>query len=180
MFVELEDFRTYLRKTSADQSEDASLLEALQAAEELVEHHLGGPLDHTARQFDVYPSGACLVLNATRLTEVVTITDPEGGTIPLDDVDVHYLAGIITLPFTPAERRAYKVVAATREHGAALRLAVKITAAHLYATEPRGAAASAGAARHMTTPGAEASAAGFALPRRAAELIATARMVTVR
>lgn len=180
MFVELEEFRRFMRKTAADTGEDDRLQEALEAAIGLVEHHIGGPLDHAARTFTVYPSGPHLVLSAARLTEVTEVTDPDGRLVPLEQVEINLLAGIVTLPYPPPTRRPYTVVASTREHGATIRLAVKITAAHLVATEPRGGVPGAGANRFTTTPGAEQAAAGFALPRRAQELIATARTVTVR
>lgn len=182
MFVDLEDFKRYLRMTSAASGEDEDLTEALQAAIELVEHELGDTLTDTdgPRTFTVYPTGAFLLLPVTRLDEVVAVTDPAGEPVDLDTIGIDLLAGVLNLPRVPSgPRRPFTVEVEVPSHGASLRRAVKITAAHLQATSPRGGGS--GRDRFTATPGTEEAALmGFALPRRAAQLIATAKAVSPR
>jgi len=178
MFVELEDLKRYLRRSSATTDDDDDLVEHLQSAIDLVEAELGDVLTASGvgREFAVYADGTHLILPVTRLVEVTEVVGPDGDVV--EPAAVNLLAGVVVLPRSAPG--TYTVTATVRDHSDALRLAVKITAAHLVATAPRGSA-ERGAGRFTSTPGAdEMVPTGFALPRRAEQLIATAKAVTPR
>lgn len=178
MFVALEDLKRYLRRSTAATDDDADMVEHLRAAIDLVENELGDVLTASGvgREFVVYADGTHLILPVTRLVEVTEVLSPDGDVV--EPAAVNLLAGIIVLPRSAPG--TYTVTATVRDHSDALRLAVKITAAHLIATAPRGSA-ERGAGRFTSTPGADETVpTGFALPNRAAQLIAAAKAVTPR
>lgn len=148
-----------------------TLKEALDAAVEWVETQIG-PLDSAARDYTVYPDGRSLVLPDTHLLEVSAITAPDGSDVAVPD-DVNRLAGVITFP-ARLRRGEWTVTATTREHGASVALAVKIIAAHLF--DVKRGASSAGPRTDIFNPvGGDTltgGSSGFAIPRRAAQLLA--------
>jgi len=154
-------------------AEDKHLIEALGSALEWTTDQVG-PLEHAACTYSVWPSGRSLVLPDTHLESVTSVTDPRGTVIDVPPERVNLLAGVIEVSANaPLRRGTWTVVATTREHGHNVRLAVKIIASHLY--EPRrGRAATqvTAAAMGQATPvGDGTPSPGFAIPRRATELL---------
>lgn len=167
-------------ESGSEEATSDKLSEALDAALEWVEDRLGlaaGGLSTPTRSYRVYPSGAALVLPTTRLASIVSITDERGDAYPQDQaVDIDLAAGIITLRRAPRAGRGWVVQATKPGDSALVRQAVKIIASHLYDVHRgrsdgiRGAiyaGASDGSAGGGGSPGA-----GFAVPNRAAELLA--------
>lgn len=168
-FVTLKELAQFLKQPAlADGDQADQLQEVLDASIENVESRTG-PLVGASPVFRVHASGKNLVLPATHLTEVTEIRDPDGVLVPLEYAELNLLSGIVTLRST-SRRGAYTVTAKTRDGAVSLRLAVKIIASHLWETQ-RGSAA--GASRFVT-PNADDGPVrmGFAIPARAAELIA--------
>jgi hypothetical protein len=173
---QLADFLKAPDYADREQPEHANLVEALTAALEWVEQQVG-PLDSVARDYTVYPSGRSLVLPDTHLVSVGTITDPRGDVVALP-ADVNLLAGIITFRHR-LHTGAWTVRATSREHGTSVALAVKIIASHLY-TVHRGANLTGPRFEGFApvddpAPEAPRGGSGFAIPRRAAQLLAPFR-----
>lgn len=116
---------------------------------------------------EVYPSGRFLVLPVTHLTGTITVEDPDGAAVTPRDVNA--LAGVIELPYAPRSSRPWRVRSTSREHGASVKLAVKIIAAHLWQLQRRQPGTAATAAYQV---GDAAPKTGFAIPARAAQLLA--------
>jgi len=174
-FVTLAALKEWMRLPSSMQENlEAALDECLDAALENVSDKCG-PLDTAERTYQVWPSGRSLVLPDTHLMSVSLITDPDGNVYDVPARRINNLAGVIEVV---ARGRIvtglWTVTARAREHGASLRLAVKIIASHLYETQ-RGRAvntATEGMMRGATPVGDPSGVPkGFAIPSRAAELI---------
>ncbi len=153
------------------------LQEALGGATEWAESVVG-PIGNAAATYRVRPTGGrFLVLDDTRLVEVRSVVDPYGATVPLWTPGVDLEAGV--LEFARELRRGtYLVTAVTRETGYAIALAVKIVASHLYEIH-RGANA-VGVREMIANPVGEGqpSGRGWAVPRRAEQLVAPFRRGT--
>jgi hypothetical protein len=154
---------------------DDKLHEALGAALEWTAEQIG-PLDNVARPYSVWPSGRHLVLPDDHIEEVVSITDPYGVVTDVPPQRINLLAGVIELNTAGALRSGpWTVVAKTRKHHHSVALAVKIIASHLYEVH-RGRAVNSATQAVMggVTPVGDPDGApkGFAIPRRAAELLA--------
>jgi hypothetical protein len=172
-FVTAAELAAWLRDpTLATAAATKDLLEEVLAATiENVESKVG-PLEPASGETDltvtytVYPSGRNLVLPVTHLTGTVEVKDPDGNTVIPRDVNM--LAGIVELPVVPRQSRPWTVRSSCREHGQSVKLAVKIIAAHLWQLQRRRPPAGP-----QTETGDEAPrGSGFAIPRRAAELLA--------
>ena len=151
----------------------STLLESLEAAVEWVESQVG-PLESVTRDYTVYPDGRALVLPDTHLVAITAITDPDGRPVTIP-TDVNRLAGVITFP-TRLRRGEWTVTAQSREHGSSVALAVKIIASHLFDVK-RGASSDgprAGIFSPVNGDGPSGTT-GFAIPRRAAQLLAPFR-----
>ncbi|MCR6647791.1 MAG: hypothetical protein NVV70_06485 [Cellulomonas sp.] len=150
-----------------------TLKESLDATVEWVETQVG-PLDSVARDYTVYPDGRALVLPDTHLVAVTAIVDPDGHPVTIP-TDVNRLAGVITFPGR-LRRGEWTVTAQSREHGSAVSLAVKIIAAHLFDVKRGGNAD--GPRASIFDPvngGSTGGKTGFAIPARAAQLLAPFR-----
>lgn len=172
-FVTLEEFATWLKVPLylEDPERAALLAETLGAALENVTEKVG-PLDGVAVDVVVWPSGRSLVLPDSHLVAVHQITDPDGNDVALPSRGVNRLAGVIEFP-----RRLitgeWTVNVTTRAHHDSVRLAVKIIASHLWEVQ-RGTGSDTGARARVASPVGDPvpGRAGFAIPRRAAELLA--------
>ncbi len=170
-FVTLADLLDYLRvPAGAPGTDQVKLSETLNATLEHVAY-LVGPLEHVARDVVVWPSGCSLVLPDTHLTEVQSVTNPDGTLIDVPARGLNLLAGVIEFP-RGLIRGPWTVRYTGREHAASVRLAVKIIASHLWETQ-RGRDAGAGARSGIAVPVGDDSPVrmGFAIPSRAAELL---------
>lgn len=171
-FVTPEDFAEWLHNHDLATEEPTKELveEVVAAAIEIVQAHVG-PLEPAEGETDltvtytVYPTGRHLVLPTTRLTGTVQVSDPDG--VEVTPRDVNMLAGVIELPYAPRASRPWSVRSTSSEHADAVRLAVKIIAAHLWQVQRR---RPSGVPR--TEAGDSGAPVGFAIPRRAAELLA--------
>ncbi|NCT90250.1 hypothetical protein GXB85_04685 [Cellulomonas sp. APG4] len=169
-FVTQAELATFLKMTPTHEEATSALLsEVLDAALEQVELRVG-PLVSASQTYVVYPNGRNLVLPATHLVSVGTVTDPHGNVVDADLIDTNLLSGIVTVPSTVAGK--WTVQATTREHGASLKQAVKIIAAHLWESQRGRAGGGARAGAYTAAADADPTPKmGFALPRRALELI---------
>jgi hypothetical protein len=171
-FVSLQDLATFLRAPQYAQpgNDNRELLqEVLDAAIEVVEHRVG-PLSGASVPYTVHATGRNLVLPVTQLTEITSVVDPDGIPVDLEHVDLNLLSGIVGL-HSSSRRGAYTVTARTTSGGASLRLAVKIIASHLWEVQ-RGSAAGGGRFSQPVADGTPPAGRGFAIPARAAQLIA--------
>lgn len=151
-----------------DADETTRLQEALDVAIEHVQK-MCGPITQAARTYLVRPRRTKLVLPVTRVTALVELRDPDGNVVEPYDTDLE--AGIITLPVWPATEKAWTVEATTGQDIVSLKRAVKIIASHQYG-EHRGGAALPGGRSYPTGSNDEVvSQMGYAIPRRAAELM---------
>lgn len=167
---ELADFLNAEQLKTAGPDRD-QLQEVLDAAIEQVEDRVG-PLDSAVVQYKVHATGKSLVLPTTHLSSVTAVTDPDGVAVPLEDLDLNLLSGIVTLRTAARSRRGAYTVAATPRGGAAsVRLAVKIIASHLWEVK-RGSAAGGGRFAQPVADATPAPGRGFAIPSRAAQLLA--------
>lgn len=164
MAVTLADLAAFMGITSAD-PRYTQLQGVLDATVEHVEGMVG-PVGG-AGTFVVQPSGARLVLPAVRLVSVDGIEDPNGVAVTVTDCTVNLAAGVIVLPAAPSVAGGYTVTVTTPDSYRADE-AVRIIAQHLWETRRGryGARADAFAGDADPVP------LGFAIPRRAAELLA--------
>lgn len=184
-FVTIDDLADAMQiPDQSDERSRAELQEALDAAIEYVSWRVKrdpASLDGAARDFRVYPSGRNLVLSATHLRAVESVTDPSGTVLVsgTDVTDVDLEAGILQLRRVSPRHagRGFVVRASTADGTASLRQAVKIIASHLYETQ-RGradgvrAAIFGGTSDGDPTPASGAAGRrGFAIPSRAAQLL---------
>lgn len=167
--VTLGEMATWLRTpTYATKEPEASMLtEALASAIEQVEHECG-PIVSASRPYTVRPRRDKLVLPITRVMAVSEVRDPDGHVVV--PFDVNLAAGIIELPAEPWTSRAWTVVATSRADVASLKLAVKIIASHLFDVN-RGKHPGLASYPSGDDTLAPSGVSGFALPRRAVELM---------
>lgn len=164
-FVSLDELTTHLTAAAVG-DEQEQLQDHLDATLEWVAERVG-PLTGVAQEYAVFADGRHLVLPATHLVTIVSVTDPNGRDVTPRMVD--RLAGIVHVSLAvPGE---WTVTASTRAHGKAVRLAVLIIASHLWETK-RGRGAGGPRAAMMAT-GIEpaSSGSGYAIPHRAADLL---------
>lgn len=169
-FVTLGDLKDFLKITG--NGTDALLNEVLDAALELVDHRVYLALDDAPKSVKVRATGRTIVLPIARLEQVTAVTTPDGTALAAADLDVDLDAGLITVPRAHPGTWTVTVHAQTaQEAGAAasLRQAVKIIAKHLWGTQ-RGS--QGGPRGDVDAQQGEPYLAGFAIPRRAAELMA--------
>jgi len=167
--VTLAQQAAFQRFPAAPTGQDAiDLQEDLDAAIEQVEVCCG-PVAQAERTYTVRPKRNKLVLPVVMVTAVGTVTSPDGVVVEPYDVDLE--AGIIVLPTWPATEKAWTVGASTGNDVKSLVLAVKHIASHLYGIR-RGHAALPGGRAYPTVDDATVTVAGFAIPRRAADLMA--------
>lgn len=169
--IQLSEFKTHLNITRTN--DDAELQRTLDSAEGWVNHHTaghlgGGTITLTARSL----AGCSLVLPAARLASVVSLTDPLGRPATFTGAELHDLqAGVVALPYR--QRGTWTVVATfDAEIPDDLRLGTLIIGKHLWDTQRspgrgEGARPGFGPGSEMATPPM-----GFAIPRRALELLA--------
>lgn len=126
-----------------------------------------GPLDVGQRTYRAYPTpSGRLCLSADRLAAVVEVRDPDGAVVVPLDVDLE--AGIVNVGHVWSRARAWEVDATRETFSADVAEAVCIIASHLYDVH-RGRDVRPG-----FTPSTDDSIPpkfGFAIPRRAAELL---------
>lgn len=153
----------------------------LDAAVEYAEHYTG-PLIDAARTYSVYPSGPYLVLPTPGVSGTVIVRDTAGTAVTLDPRYIDRGAGIIELhglSTAPDGPWTVEITGADNDPPADLTLAVYIIAAHLWETQ-RGSSSRVGYMRNRrgTSEGdGEAPVyRGFAIPNRAAELLAAYRL----
>ncbi|MHB1063534.1 MAG: hypothetical protein ACYC1Z_03410 [Georgenia sp.] len=167
-FVTLAEQKAFQKLAPDSTTEDVHVNEALNAAIENVDSKVyvsltGG--DHVMR---VRSSSRYLVLPTTHLEAVVSVTAPDGSVLATGDLDVDLEAGIVTVPRALAGTWTVTVTPPAAAE-ASIRQAVKIIASHLFGVH-RGSPA--GPRGGIDAQQIEASLAGFAIPRRAAELLA--------
>lgn len=168
--VTLEEQAHFQRITwpIAAAEESADLQEALNAAIEHVEK-LCGPITTASRTYLVRPRRDKLVLPVTRVTAVESVTDPDGNLVV--PYDVNLAAGIVELPGEPWTTKAWTVTATTGTDVTSLVLAAKIIASHLFGVH-RGSGALPSGRTYPSGDDETVTLAGFAIPRRAADLMA--------
>lgn len=169
--VTLAELKQYMRKSTETSDDDQLLQTHLDAAAGVVAYRTNGAdPDEPMR---VYDHRGVLLLPAAGLHEVSTITDPAGNDVDLASVDVDLEAGIITLRSCPTRSGFWTVTITADEQGRApLRLATMIIAEHLWGLR-RGTAGGGARDAAQVRRGDDAPIPiGFAVPNRAAELIA--------
>lgn len=144
------------------------LQDALDAALEHVEDNAGS-VATGAREYLVYPAGALLVLPDARLQAVTSVVDPDSNVVT--PTATNLLAGIVTLPYSPPDGRRWTVTATSEDTRQSLVEAVKIIASHLYGVHRGQAGMPGGRAYSTASEDTVQTAAGFAIPRRAAQLM---------
>lgn len=169
MSVTLAEFARHLGRTAPPDGapEHDDLQRVLSAAQGIVEDRCG-PLTATPRTYRVTPSGRCLVLPAWHLTSVSEVRDPDGTVVAHDAKGTNLAAGIVAVPSGARAAAGLWEVDAVRADDstpAALELAVYIIGKHLWETQ-RGTGVRGGALGADPAPPV-----GFAIPRRAAELM---------
>lgn len=170
------DLATFMHLSAGHAADvDALLDEVLSAAVEWAVSKVG-PLGLATQTVTAYPSGRSLVLPVTHLSEVVAVTDPAGAAVPLSTVQVNLLSGIVTVPYS--RKGQWTVQVTTEQQSASIGLAIKIVAKHLYEVH-RARGAGARAAAYAAPPDEGVPGRGFAIPARAADLIAPFRLPTV-
>ncbi|GAB2613586.1 phage head-tail connector protein [Pseudactinotalea suaedae] len=170
--VDLDDLKTFMRITTADQ--DEILEEALAAANDYVREKTGIVMtaapDAPPTNVRVYASGRALVLPYIRLDQdaILTVTDPHGNTVELADCDVNGRSGIITVP--RVKGGSWTVSLNLPKASESLELAVKIIAEHLFGIQRGTGGVGPRQAAYGRQEG-DRPAIGFAIPHRAKQLI---------
>lgn len=165
VLVSLAQFKTFIKVTSDTQ--DDLLQEALDAATDIVAEGVDASLTSSTLRLRVRPGARALVLPFTHLQNVQMIIRPDLTALALEEADVDLVAGIITVPRALAGE--WQVDVTPRGGMAALSLAVKIIAKHLWGTQ-RGTQ-SGGPRGEIDAQQGEVVLVGYAIPRRAAELL---------
>lgn len=171
--IDLARFKEHLSEAVAANAGDAELQRTLDAAEALVAKRCG-PLGAGAETLTEHAFGANLVLPRTRLQSITEVRDPDGNVVTLAPGAVNLLSGVITLPYRRVGAWQVDIPAdADAALPADLELAILIIAAHLWETQRvPGANRSAGFGQPQGTP---TPPVGFAIPNRAATLMAPYR-----
>jgi len=170
-FVTLSEFADHINAPSyaTDAKWKTKLQEVLDAALESVEEKVG-PLGDAARTERVYATGRSLVLGATHLESVTSVVDPHGNTVTINEnTDVNHLSGIVEIP--RATKGSWRVTYRVVQDKASLRLAVKIIGEHLWETQRGSREGARGAMMGQAASDGDGHLRGFAIPRRAAQLI---------
>lgn len=168
MSVTLTELATFMKLPTG--YDTALLQEHLDAATEYVTDKVG-PLDEDALALAVHAGEhqAVLVLPATFAEEIVSVTSPTGADVPIATlVDIDLGAGLVEVR-TPA-RGTWTVNIKSRGATASCSLATKIIAQHLWGTQ-RGTGGGRQEMRGQSPDTTGATPAGFAIPRRAAQLL---------
>lgn len=161
-FVSVADFARFAR----GRADDPDLVEALDAALANVSTRVG-PLD-AASSFTVWSHGGALVLPITHLSAVVEVRDPLGVLVTPSRVNL--LAGVVHVR-ERSRPGTWTISVTSTQRGADIALAVKIIAQHLLSLRS-GADVGQRSRLMVPTDDAPATGFGFAIPRRAAELLA--------
>lgn len=167
--VTITELAAFMRAPDLATSDTAALQEHLDAAIEYVQSVVG-PVGEVSVHWDVYASDTQrqIVLPATRVQEIVSITAPDGSAVTVDHRrDVNKLAGIVTVP--RPMRGTWTVEGRTADASSSIKLAIKIIASHLWGTQ-RGTGG--GRTSMYAAPDTTATPVGFAIPRRAEQLLA--------
>lgn len=177
--VTLDELKTHLNLPSADAGQDPELTLHLRSAIQAVEKRIG-PLTHREFTEKVRARNGCITVNQTPLVSVSAVTERIGNVVwDIEGLDVDD-AGIISSIYGSRLPTAMFTVTYTAGHGATAlerhKLAVLIVAEQLWETQrgngarpsmfgvaPEGSATSAHEADYVYR--------GFALPKRALELI---------
>jgi len=171
-FVTLSEFADHINAPSyaTDEKWKSKLQEVLDAAIESVEQTVG-PLGDATRTERVYATGRSLVLGATHVEAVTAVIDPHGNTVAINEnTDVNHLSGIVEIP--RATKGSWLVTYRVVQDKASLRLAVKIIGEHLWETQRGSREGARGAMMAQAASDDGGKLRGFAIPRRAAQLMA--------
>lgn len=188
--VTLDEFKKHLNLTTGAGSEDAELTLALEAATEAIEQHVG-PLVTREVIDRVYPSrNGYLILSQAPVVSVSSVTEVVDGVATAIvglDVDTRVTlngSGIFDLGHWATSARQYEVtytagLGAEAAVPARFKMAVMIVGEHLWETQRGRAGRNAG--RFGTSEDEQSSdfLRGFAIPRRALELIEFDRQPTI-
>lgn len=168
MPVTLSELATFMKLPTG--YDEVLLQEHLDAATEYVTDKVG-PLDEDALALAVHAGEhqAVLVLPATFAEEIVSVTSPTGAAVPVATLAyVDLDAGLIEVR-NPA-RGTWIVTIKSRRASASCNLATKIIAQHLWGTQ-RGTGGGRKEMLGQAPDVAGVTPAGFAIPRRAAQLL---------
>lgn len=174
--VSVQDLRSYINDSGA--APVSELDDMLAAATEMIEAQVGPilprPQASTIRDFN----GSILVLPVVPVLSVQSVTDAAGAPLAtVADLDVDTSAGVInTYGRLWRDRIVVNYTVGRDPVPFSLKVAVMITAGHLYETQRGSASTRPGMLGGGTDGGGEVPM-GFALPRRAEELIAPYRTV---
>lgn len=166
-FVTLEDLADYMKVPNyVEDSDNGPILnEALDAAITWAENGCG-PVGVDEYTYRAEPRGRSLVLPTLDLREVLSVTSPSGTEVT--PVAVKLGAAVITLP-DPVEAGVYEVLVRPRVLPlASMALAVKLVASHLFQPRRGNSRQAGGVAPVSDSSGTR----GYAIPRRASELVA--------
>lgn len=185
--VTLDELKKHLNRPAGAADEDAELTLHLEAATEAIEQRVG-PIVNREVTERARLSGDLLELNERPAVSLTTITNVVNGTptaitgLLLDELDVDLEAGLVNLGHVRGATSLYEVTytagrGVIADIPARFKLAVLIVAEHLWQTQrgngapprmfgvsPETSTSSSNAADYIYR--------GFALPRRALELIA--------
>jgi hypothetical protein len=170
--VSLQDFAEHLNYSLRDNDPKLPELQrTLAAAIDVVERRCG-PMRTATSTLRLRPSGRYLVLSATHVTEVVQVRDPQGRVVQHDTARSNLAAGIIDvgLHHGPAAGGLWEVDISIDGSDVPddLVLATLIIGSHLWETQR---ARSSRPQAYQGEPG-DVAPRGFAVPSRAAELMA--------
>lgn len=171
--VDLPELKRWMRRTAQDTSDDQDLQQVLSAAQEVVDHRTGGHVDPDT-PLRVYPTPrGVLILPLAGLPGILEISNPRGVVVDHTRFTVDLEAGLIDLGVSgQLASGAWTVSLDAGEGKPPLNVAVKIIAEHLWGTR-RGSGNSGDARSRAQVRGDDTPAPiGFAVPNRAAELIA--------
>lgn len=169
--VTLDQMLAWLRAGDLEANDKTLLQEHLNSALGMVAEIVGN-LDHTETTVRVYPTASGYIRMPFPIdsTASVTVADPNGTTVTADDVD--YEAGVIDLGTAWTTRKAWTVTATPAAPATSVLLAVKIIASHLFDVHRGKSNTTAGAQPWMQSADDLVPPSGFAMPRRAQELLA--------
>ena len=181
--VSLPEFKEHLNLSAGTSESDVELQLHLDAAIEAIEDRIGPILWRTIAE-RVTANGGAVVVTTRPLVSVTSLAMLNGSTYDPDDLDLHLDAGVITLEFNaqlPRGRYDVEYVAGHEETNARAKhkLAVLYVAEHFWEMQRKGISDRPGLFGEDTDTAGNVSEAaanfvyrGYALPRRALELIA--------